>query len=167
MASSCCFFCQESGKARLIHSEEDWELRLKTVNFVLRGARSVSLHQEFLIRSNHTDLQLLKIIKVSTFLYCSYQPSSHLSQDSGRNSITHNATVIANGLMHFGTTSDVFLRENLDWLKRASNWAKFTATASLGVIHYVRNSYVQVIFLKEILLCECLKFHLLFSYNLL
>ena len=44
----------------------------------------------------------------------------------------------ANGLMHFGTTSDRFLRENLDWLKRASNWAKFTATGSLGVIHYVR-----------------------------
>ena len=54
-----------------------------------------------------------------------------------RNSITHNATVISNGLMHFGTTSDVFLRENLEWLKRASNWAKFSATASLGLIHYV------------------------------
>ena len=39
--------------------------------------------------------------------------------------------------MHYGTTSDTFLRENLDWLKRASNWGKFTATASLGVIHYV------------------------------
>ena len=51
--------------------------------------------------------------------------------------MTHSATVMANGLMHFGTTSDVFLRENLDWLKRASNWAKFSATASLGLIHYV------------------------------
>ena len=58
-------------------------------------------------------------------------------QEGARNSVTHNVTVIANGLMHFGTTSDVFLRENLDWLKRASNWAKFTATASLGLIHYV------------------------------
>ena len=58
-------------------------------------------------------------------------------QDAGRNSITHNATILCNGLMHFGTTSDVFLRENLDWLKRAANWAKFTATASLGLIHYV------------------------------
>ena len=58
-------------------------------------------------------------------------------QEVARNSITHNATVIANGLMHFGTTSDVFLRENLEWLKRASNWAKFSATASLGLVHYV------------------------------
>ena len=39
--------------------------------------------------------------------------------------------------MHCGTTSDSFLRDNLDWLKRATNWAKFTATASLGVIHQV------------------------------
>ena len=37
--------------------------------------------------------------------------------------------------MHCGTTSDQFLRDNLDWLSRATNWAKFTATASLGVIH--------------------------------
>ncbi len=30
-----------------------------------------------------------------------------------------------------------FCRENLEWLARATNWAKFTATASLGVIHKV------------------------------
>lgn len=37
--------------------------------------------------------------------------------------------------MNAGTTTDTFLRENLDWLGRASNWAKFTATASIGVVH--------------------------------
>jgi hypothetical protein len=37
--------------------------------------------------------------------------------------------------MNAGTTTDTFLRENLEWLGRASNWAKFTATASLGVVH--------------------------------
>lgn len=26
-------------------------------------------------------------------------------------------------------------RENLDWVGKATNWAKFTAVASLGVIH--------------------------------
>ena len=34
-----------------------------------------------------------------------------------------------------GTTVDQFLRENMDWLSRATNWAKFSATAGLGVIH--------------------------------
>ena len=52
-----------------------------------------------------------------------------------RNSVFHSATVIANSLMHAGTTVDSFLRDNLDWLGRATNWAKFSATASLGVIH--------------------------------
>lgn len=37
--------------------------------------------------------------------------------------------------MHSGTTSDTFLRENLEWLALASNWSKFSATAGLGVIH--------------------------------
>ncbi|KAF4709644.1 proteasome regulatory particle base subunit, partial [Perkinsus olseni] len=38
-------------------------------------------------------------------------------------------------LMQCGTTSDTFLRANLEWLGKASYWAKFTATGSLGVIH--------------------------------
>lgn len=37
--------------------------------------------------------------------------------------------------MQAGTTSDEFLRQNLDWLSRATNWSKFSATAALGVIH--------------------------------
>ena len=34
-----------------------------------------------------------------------------------------------------GTTQDTFLRENLEWLGKATNWAKFTAVASIGVVH--------------------------------
>lgn len=40
-----------------------------------------------------------------------------------------------NAFAHAGTTSDLFLRENLDFLGKASNWSKFTTTAALGVIH--------------------------------
>ncbi|KAJ9599449.1 hypothetical protein L9F63_010064 [Diploptera punctata] len=57
------------------------------------------------------------------------------TKDAIRVSICHTATVIANAYMHSGTTSDQFLRDNLEWLARATNWAKLTATASLGVIH--------------------------------
>jgi len=52
-----------------------------------------------------------------------------------RFSIYHNALTLQNAFMHSGTTSDVFLRENLEWLGIAANWAKFSATAALGVIH--------------------------------
>jgi 26S proteasome regulatory subunit N2 len=40
-----------------------------------------------------------------------------------------------NAFAHAGTTSDQFLRDNLEWLGRASNWAMFSATSALGVIH--------------------------------
>ncbi|XP_043926625.1 26S proteasome non-ATPase regulatory subunit 1 [Protopterus annectens] len=85
---------------------------------ILSGEMAIELHLQFLIRNNNTDLMILKNTK-----------------DAVRNSVCHTATVIANSFMHCGTTSDQFLRENLEWLARATNWAKFTATASLGVIH--------------------------------
>jgi hypothetical protein len=47
--------------------------------------------------------------------------------------VCHSGVVFANALMHCGTTSDTFLRENMDWLKKATNWAKFSATAALGM----------------------------------
>ena len=52
-----------------------------------------------------------------------------------RSSMYHSAVTFANAFMNAGTTSDQFLRQNLDWLGRASNWSKFSATAALGVIH--------------------------------
>lgn len=84
----------------------------------MSGEITIDLQLQFLIRSNHADLQILRGTK-----------------EAVRVSICHTATVIANAFMHSGTTSDQFLRDNLEWLARATNWAKLTATASLGVIH--------------------------------
>ncbi|KAI0988786.1 hypothetical protein GJ496_005335 [Pomphorhynchus laevis] len=88
------------------------------VLMVLSSSVNVNLLMQFLIRNNHADLHLLKYIK-----------------DHTRNMLCHSAVVIANGFMHCGTTCDQFLRDNLEWLGNATNWARFTATASLGVIH--------------------------------
>lgn len=60
---------------------------------VLSGEVSIELHLQFLIRSNHTDMLILKNTK-----------------EAIRASVCHTATVIANGFMHSGTTSDQFLR---------------------------------------------------------
>lgn len=89
----------------------------KLIN-ILSGEISIDMQLQFLIRSNHADLQILRATK-----------------EAVRVSICHTATVISNAFMHSGTTSDQFLRDNLEWLARATNWAKLTATASLGVIH--------------------------------
>jgi len=39
--------------------------------------------------------------------------------------------------MHAGTSIDNFLRVNIEWLAKATNWTKFSAIASLGMIHKV------------------------------
>ena len=80
----------------------------------------MELERQFLARNNATDLQILKNIKATV------EP---------RNSVCHGATVFANAMMNASTTNDSFLRENLDWLAKATNWSKFSATAGLGVIH--------------------------------
>ena len=71
-------------------------------------------------RLGYLRVQILKSVKAATEV---------------RNSVSHSAIIFANALMHCGTTVDSFLRDNLDWLSRATNWAKFSATAGLGVIH--------------------------------
>lgn len=100
-------------------SEKIRQDRLNKLAIILHGETTIELQLQFLIRKNHVDPLILRY-----------------TRDAVRNSICHSATVISNGLMHYGTTSDTFLRENLEWLGRAVNWAKFTATASLGVIHH-------------------------------
>lgn len=99
-------------------AEKVHQKNIEKLASILSGEISIDLQLQFLIRSNHADLQILRATK-----------------ESVRVSICHTACVIANAFMHSGTTSDQFLRDNLEWLARATNWAKLTATASLGVIH--------------------------------
>ncbi|XP_001848260.2 26S proteasome non-ATPase regulatory subunit 1 [Culex quinquefasciatus] len=102
----------------LNESEKTHQANIEKLAGILSGEITIDLQLQFLIRSNHADLQILRATK-----------------EAVRVSICHTATVIANAFMHSGTTSDQFLRDNLEWLARATNWAKLTATASLGVIH--------------------------------
>lgn len=37
--------------------------------------------------------------------------------------------------MNACTTNDSFLRDNLSWVALATNWNRFNATATLGMIH--------------------------------
>nr|DAD37020.1 TPA_asm: hypothetical protein HUJ06_007661 [Nelumbo nucifera] len=101
-------------------NEERYAKRLAKIKGILSGETSIQLSLQFLYSHNKSDLLILKTIKQSVEM---------------RNSVCHSATIYANAIMHAGTTVDTFLRENLDWLSRATNWAKFSATAGLGVIH--------------------------------
>lgn len=93
---------------------------------ILNGSRLAELYLNFLKKNNQTDMSILKTTKESL---------------EDRYSIYHSAITFTNAFANCGTTSDTFLRENLDWLGRASNWAKFSTTAALGLIH--RGSYIN------------------------
>merc|ERR1719507_2236885 len=103
---------------KLTGAEAELQSKVDKLASILSGEKPIYLNLQFLIRNDKTDPLILKQTK-----------------DAVRVSICHTATVIANGLMHSGTTHDQFLRDNLDWLSRATNWAKLSATATLGVIH--------------------------------
>ena len=92
----------------------------RSIRDILSGTKTIELDLEFLYRNNHTDMAILNKIKDSL---------------EARNSIFHTAVSLANAFMHAGTTNDKFFRDNLEWLGKAVNWSKFTATAALGVIH--------------------------------
>lgn len=87
---------------------------------ILSGVPTCDFNITFLKKHNNTDLSILNKTK---------------DQLEGRNSIFHNAVTFQNGFLHAGTTADGFFRANLEWLSKATNWTKFTATAALGVIH--------------------------------
>jgi 26S proteasome regulatory subunit N2 len=90
------------------------------IRAILDGSKTIRLNLEFLYRNNRTDLSILNKVRDSL---------------EGRNSIFHTAVTFCNAFMNQGTTNDKFFRDNLEWLGKAVNWSKFTATAALGVIH--------------------------------
>lgn len=93
---------------------------LRTLHKILEGEPTISFNLKFMHTKNRADLGLLNKLKGL------FEP---------RLSVLHTGTIVANAIMHCGTLRDTFLRENLDWLSKAINWAKFTTTAGLGVIH--------------------------------
>lgn len=92
----------------------------RNIRSILNGSKTIQLNLEFLYRNNRTDLNILNKVRDSL---------------EGRNSIFHTALTFCNAFMNQGTTNDKFFRDNLEWLGKAVNWSKFTATAALGVIH--------------------------------
>lgn len=103
-----------------IKLSDDARSAFKNILDILDGIKTIQLNLEFLYRSNKAEIGILNKIRDSL---------------EARNSIFHNAVTLSNAFMHAGTTHDKFFRDNLEWLGKAVNWSKFTATAALGVIH--------------------------------
>ncbi|KAF4120387.1 26S proteasome regulatory subunit N2 [Geosmithia morbida] len=100
--------------------DEDTAKAYRNVRSILDGTKTIYLNLEFLYRNNRSDHSILNKVRDSL---------------EGRSSIFHSAVTFCNAFMNQGTTNDKFFRDNLDWLGKAVNWSKFTATAALGVMH--------------------------------
>jgi len=57
---------QEKPPAAAVIEEEEpvWVCSLRRVLIILGGEKTIAFHQEFIIRNNHTDLQILRNSKV-------------------------------------------------------------------------------------------------------
>ncbi|CAJ2499635.1 Uu.00g024880.m01.CDS01 [Anthostomella pinea] len=111
---------ENTGGSEDVEVDEKKAAIYKNIRSILDGTTTIKLNLEFLYRNNHTDLSILNKVRDSL---------------EGRNSIFHTAVTFCNAFMNQGTTNDKFFRDNLEWLGKAVNWSKFTATAALGVIH--------------------------------
>jgi 26S proteasome regulatory subunit N2 len=111
---------QDSTHDELPESDQIHSKDITQLIQILSGEITIGMNIDFLFRSNKTDMVILNRIRESL---------------EARNSIFHSAVTFANAYMHAGTTVDSFIRDNLEWLGRATNWSKFSATAALGVIH--------------------------------
>ncbi|KAH7649667.1 PSMD1 protein [Cryptosporidium bovis] len=101
---------------------------LRNLKYIISGEATIDLYLQFLHLNNQPDLGILDYIK---------------NNNDQRSTIVHTALVMAHGLMQSGTTCDLFLRNNLEWLGKATHWSRFSTAASLGVIHmgHIRESF--------------------------
>lgn len=106
--------------APAVEESPEYLAKLLKLRRILVEGLDIDLTLNFLFKHSHADLQTLNDIKVAI---------------EGRSSVLHNALVVSHSFMNACTTSNTFLRDNLEWLSKAKNWAKFTTVGSIGVVH--------------------------------
>ncbi len=91
-------------------SEEVWT-RYNNAVRILTGGLSSELALSFMHKFSDSDPLIMQNLKKALE-----------ERGSARNSLLHNCAVMTHSYLNAGTTNDAFLRDNLDWMKKASNW---------------------------------------------
>ena len=94
-------------------TDEQVTKRLEQAQRVLVGGFSAELSLSFLHKQSQADRFILENLK---------RALEERSSGSSRNSVLHTAAVLTHAYLYAGTTNDSFLRDYLDWMKKASNW---------------------------------------------
>jgi len=105
--------------------KKDHPDRLEKLLSILRGQTKERLSLQFLKKNNHSDMLMIGKLKESI---------------PAKNSMLHSAMIWMNGMMNAYTTNDSFIKDNMNWVAQATNWNRFQATATLGMIHMCNKS---------------------------
>jgi 26S proteasome regulatory subunit N2 len=109
-----CFDLLDSGDAQFVSSvASNIPSTYVRAHRILTEGFCSELHLSFLYKRSQTDPLIMSTLKKAL---------EERSGGLGRNSVLHNAAVCCNGYLNLGTTGDGFLRDNLEWMKKASNW---------------------------------------------
>ena len=126
LALQLCFDLMDSGDQAFVNSvaeglkeaekadedEEDLKERWERTAKVLTGGFPSELALSFLHKHSKADRLIMENLKKSL----------EERGSGGRSSVLHNAAVMTHSYLYAGTTNDSFLRDYLDWMKKASNW---------------------------------------------
>ena len=113
---------------------DEYADRWSQVSRVLTGGFSSELALSFLHKQSQADRLIMENLKKSL----------EERGSGGRSSLLHNAAVLTHSYLYAGTTNDSFLRDYLDWMKKASNWyvnnwsaiVEFGLSYSIGVLTF-------------------------------
>ena len=101
----------ETERTKIRHRSEATWTHFTNAHRILTGGFTSELSLSFLYKNSNADTLIMSNLKKALD-----------ERTMVRNSVLHNCAVSAHGYLNAGTTNDDFLRDNLDWMKKASNW---------------------------------------------
>ena len=121
---------QKLAQKKFAETDPGRQQQIQQLTNVLLGNYAHDIYRDFLSKNCKTDPQIAILIK------------DNIPQTV---SILQEACVWANGLMNACTMDDNFLKNNLEWLAKSSNWSKFSCTSTLGMIHKGNKAHAMAV----------------------
>jgi 26S proteasome regulatory subunit N2 len=97
---------------------------------VMSGKVTHEVYRSFLSKNNKTDPLIATEVKETI-------PATV--------SVLQEACIWGNAIMNACTTDDSFLKNNIDWVGKSSNWSNFSCTSTLGMIHKGNKAHAMTI----------------------
>lgn len=135
--SAFCKTVAEQFQASKPTATEEFNDRWAQAEKVLMGGFPSELALSFLYKHSHADRLIMENLKKAL----------EERSSGSRSSVLHTAAVVTHSYLYAGTTNDSFLRDFLDWMKKASNWYVFLFVALLSTVDCCCRSFLGLLFI--------------------